>query len=173
MIIWLNGPFGVGKTTLANILHKQIENSYLYDPELLGDFLQSQLPQAVCLKDFQDYSVWRQSTYQIVFDLATKTDKIIIVPMTIYKKEYYQEIIQQLIKDKIPLEQYILLADKTTILERLDNRVNEDNIWAKRHLDVCLKAFESHIPGQRLNTDSLKPEEVAKEILMLSEFTLK
>lgn len=35
MIIWLNGPFGVGKTTLANILHKRIENSYLYDPELL------------------------------------------------------------------------------------------------------------------------------------------
>lgn len=93
--------------------------------------------------------------------------------MTIYKKEYYHEIIQQLIKDKIPLEQYILLADKTTILERLDNRVNEDNIWAKRHLDVCLKAFESHIPGQRLNTDSLKPEEVAKEILMLSKFTVK
>ncbi|MDG3135252.1 adenylyl-sulfate kinase [Streptococcus suis] len=43
MIIWLNGPFGVGKTTLANILHKRIENSYLYDPELLGDFLQHQL----------------------------------------------------------------------------------------------------------------------------------
>ncbi|HGA1346452.1 TPA: hypothetical protein ACIRIT_001342, partial [Streptococcus suis] len=113
------------------------------------------------------------STYKIVFDLATKTDKIIIIPMTIYKKEYYQEITQQLIQDKIPLEHYILLADKTTILERLDNRVNEDNIWAKRHLDVCLKAFESHIPGQRLNTDSLKPEEVAEEILMLSEFTKK
>ncbi|HFI0454076.1 TPA: adenylyl-sulfate kinase, partial [Streptococcus suis] len=78
-----------------------------------------------------------------------------------------------LIKDKIPLEHYILLADKTTILERLDNRVNEDNIWAKRHLDICLKAFESQIPGKRLNTDSLQPEEIAKEILMLSDFTVK
>ncbi|HHT7657751.1 TPA: P-loop NTPase fold protein [Streptococcus suis] len=104
MIIWLNGPFGVGKTTLANILHKRIENSYLYDP-----------------------------------------DKIIIIPMTIYKKDYYQEIIQQLIKDKIPLEHYILLADKTTIWERLGNRVNEDNIWAKRHLDVCLYSMKIKI----------------------------
>ncbi|HGA1367228.1 TPA: hypothetical protein ACIRI4_001576, partial [Streptococcus suis] len=85
MIIWLNGPFGVGRTTLANILHKRIENSYLYDPELLGDFLQHQLPQTVCPENFQDYSVWRQSIYKIVFDLATKTDKIIIIPMTIYK----------------------------------------------------------------------------------------
>lgn len=134
--------------------------------------MQHKLPQTVCPEDFQDYSVWRQRTYKIVFDLAVKTDKIII-PVTIYKKDYYQEIIQQLIKDKIPLEKYILLADKTTILERLDNRVNEDNIWAKRHLDVCLKAFESHIPGQRLNTDSLKPEEVAKKILMHSEFAEK
>ncbi|HFI0633119.1 TPA: hypothetical protein ACGO4G_001717 [Streptococcus suis] len=66
-----------------------------------------------------------------------------------------------------------MLADKTTILERLDNRVNEDNIWPKRHLDVCLKAFESQIPGQKLNTDSLKLEEVAKKILMLSEITEK
>ncbi|HFU4203714.1 TPA: AAA family ATPase [Streptococcus suis] len=173
MIIWLNGPFGVGKSSLATFLHQQINNSYLYDPELLGDFLQHQLPKGVCPEDFQDYSVWRQATYQIIFDLATKTDKIIIVPMTIYKKEYYQEIIQRLIKYNIPLEHYILLADKTTILERLDNRVNEDNIWAKRHLDICLKAFESQIPGQRLNTDSLQPEEIAKEILMLSDFTVK
>lgn len=110
MIIWLNGPFGVGKTTLANILHKRIENSYLYDPKLLGDFLQHQLPQTVYPEDFQDYSVWRQSTYKIVFDLATKTDKIIIIPMTIYKKEYYQEIIQQLIKDKIPMEQVYFVS---------------------------------------------------------------
>ncbi|HFU4209173.1 adenylyl-sulfate kinase [Streptococcus suis] len=114
MIIWLNGPFGIGKTTLANILHKRIENSYLYDPELLGDFLQHQLPKTVCPEDFQDYSVWRRST-------------------------------QQLIQDKIPLEQYILSADKTTILERLDNRVNEDNIWAKRHLDVCLYSMKIKI----------------------------
>ncbi|HEM5084109.1 TPA: adenylyl-sulfate kinase, partial [Streptococcus suis] len=68
---------------------------------------------------------------------------------------------------------YILLADKTTILERLDNRINENNIWAKRHLDVCLQAFENQIPGKKLNTDSLNPEEVAKKILMLSEFTEK
>lgn len=81
MIIWLNGPFG-----------ERIENSYLYNPELLGDFLQHQLPQTVCTvcpEDFQDYSVWRQTTYKIVFDLATKTDKIIIIPMTIYKKDYF------------------------------------------------------------------------------------
>ncbi|HFI0633120.1 TPA: hypothetical protein ACGO4G_001718 [Streptococcus suis] len=75
MIIWLNGPFGVEKTALANILHERIKNSYLYDPELLGDFLQHQLPQAVCPEDFQDYPVWRLATYQIIFDLATKIDR--------------------------------------------------------------------------------------------------
>ncbi len=112
----------------------------------------------------------RKTTHQIIRDLATKTGKVIIVPMTICKREYYQEIIQRLIEDKIPLEHYSLLADKTTILERLDNRVAEDNIWAKRHLDTCLEAFESQIPGQKLNTNSLRPEEVAMEILDRSEF---
>ncbi|CYU90526.1 ATP-binding membrane protein [Streptococcus suis] len=90
--------------------------------------------------------------------------------MTIYKREYYQAIIQRLIEDKILLEHYILLADKTTIVERLDKRINENNIWAKRHLYVCLKAFENQIPGQKLNTDSLSSEELAREIKKLSEF---
>lgn len=170
MIIWLNGPFGVGKTTLANLLHQKIQNSILYDPEQLGDFFQEILPKDVCPDDFQDYPIWRKTTHQIIRDLATKTGKVIIVPMTICKREYYQEIIQRLIEDKIPLEHYILLADKTTILERLDNRFDEDNIWAKRHLDACLEAFESQIPGQKLNTDDLRPEEVAMEILDRSEF---
>lgn len=44
MIIWLNGPFGVGKTTLANLLHQEIPDSILYNPEHLGDFFQEILP---------------------------------------------------------------------------------------------------------------------------------
>ncbi len=57
MIIWLNGPFGVGKTTLANLLHQKIQNSILYDPEQLGDFFQEILPKDVCPDDFQDYPI--------------------------------------------------------------------------------------------------------------------
>ena len=32
MIIWINGSFGVGKTTIAEKLKEKIRNSILYDP---------------------------------------------------------------------------------------------------------------------------------------------
>lgn len=56
MIIWINGGFGSGKTTVAEILHSKIENSYLYDPENIGDFLRHNLPQEIQKADFQEYS---------------------------------------------------------------------------------------------------------------------
>ena len=147
MIIWLNGPFGVGKTTLANLLHQEIPNSILYDPELLGDFFQENLPKAVCPEDFQDYPIWRQTTVQIIRDLATKTGQVIIVPMTVFKKEYYQEIIEQGLIEDMYVQHNILVAEKETILDRLNKRTQENNNWALKHLDNCLQAFEDQIPG--------------------------
>ena len=129
MIIWLNGPFGVGKTSLANLLHQEIPNSILYDPELLGDFFQENLPKAVCPDDFQDYPIWRQITVQIIRDLATKTGQVIIVPMTVFKKEYYQEIIEQGLRKDMFVRHYLLVAEKETILDRLNKRTQENNNW--------------------------------------------
>ena len=165
MIIWLNGPFGVGKTTLANLLHQEIPNSILYDPELLGDFFQENLPKAVCPEDFQDYPIWRQTTVQIIRDLATKTGKVIIVPMTVFKKEYYQEIIEQGLIEDMYVQHNILVAEKETILDRLNKRTQENNNWALKHLDNCLQAFEDQIPGRKIDTDGLRPDEVAASIL--------
>ena len=147
MIIWLNGPFGVGKTTLANLLHQEIPDSILYNPEHLGDFFQEILPKAVCPEDFQDYPIWRQTTVQIIRDLATKTGKVIIVPMTVFKKEYYQEIIEQELREDMYVQHYTLVAENETILYRLDKRTQENNNWALKHLDNCLQAFEDQIPG--------------------------
>ncbi len=44
MIIWLNGSFGVGKTTIAYKLKEKINNSIIYDPEEIGTFLDNILP---------------------------------------------------------------------------------------------------------------------------------
>ena len=165
MIIWLNGPFGVGKTTLANLLHQEIPDSILYDPELLGDFFQENLPKAVCPEDFQDYPIWRQTTVQIIRDLATKTGKVIIVPMTVFKKEYYQEIIEQGLIEDMYVQHYILVAEKETILDRLDKRTQENNNWALKHLDNCLQAFEDQIPGRKIDTGGLTVDEIAEIVL--------
>ena len=55
MIIWINGSFGVGKTTVAEKLKEKIDKSIIYDPEKIGMFLSNTLPTKE--DDFQDYKL--------------------------------------------------------------------------------------------------------------------
>lgn len=36
MIIWLSGPYGVGKSTLAEAMAEKMENSFIFDAEKLN-----------------------------------------------------------------------------------------------------------------------------------------
>ena len=36
VIIWINGGFGAGKTTLAQELHRRLPDAVVYDPEDVG-----------------------------------------------------------------------------------------------------------------------------------------
>lgn len=70
MIIWINGCFGVGKTTIASRLKEKIDNSIVYDPEKIGMFLFNTLP--VKEDDFQDYELWRRINYKLLKNLNTE-----------------------------------------------------------------------------------------------------
>jgi adenylylsulfate kinase-like enzyme len=52
VIVWLNGPFGVGKTTTARALVDVLPGSRLLDPEHVGLLLRDTLNEPV--GDFQD-----------------------------------------------------------------------------------------------------------------------
>ncbi len=53
MIIWINGTFGVGKTTVSNELHKKLKDSFVYDPEKAGEFIWDNSPD--CINDKGDF----------------------------------------------------------------------------------------------------------------------
>jgi deoxyadenosine/deoxycytidine kinase len=44
VIIWLNGGFGAGKTTLAEELHRRLPDAVVYNPEDVGLMLWKWLP---------------------------------------------------------------------------------------------------------------------------------
>jgi hypothetical protein len=57
VIIWLNGGFGAGKTTLAEELHRRLPDAVVYDPEDVGLMLWKWLrPNG----DFQHLPSWRE-----------------------------------------------------------------------------------------------------------------
>lgn len=160
MVVWLNGSFGVGKTTIAKELAKRIDGSFIYDPENLGAFLRDNLQYNYA--DYQEYDLWRKYNYEIIKDLAGHY-KVVIIPMTLTNKEYYNEIIGNLMISGIDVKHIILTASKETITKRLADRPDTTN-WSYEQVDRCLKAFEKDIPGEKINTDNKTIEETLEVI---------
>lgn len=166
MIIWINGAFGSGKSTTAELLHSKIEKSHIYDPEQVGYFLWDSFPDNMKKKgDFQDIELWRSMNYQIIKHMYDNYDGIIIIPMTITNKDYYDEIIGKLLKDKINVYHFILTAEKTKIKERLIARGECENSWPEMQIDRCIRAFRDTIKGIQINTDNLSAAEAVDAIL--------
>ena len=53
MIIWINGPFGAGKTTLAKRLRDRRSKSLIFDPEEIGFVVKETVPMPAS-GDYQD-----------------------------------------------------------------------------------------------------------------------
>jgi hypothetical protein len=68
MIIWINGAFAAGKTTLAEELERRLPDAMPFDPEYVGYILIKWVPPADS-GDFQDIPLWRR----LVADFATSS----------------------------------------------------------------------------------------------------
>ncbi len=54
MLLWINGPFGGGKTQTAFELHRRVPGSVVCDPEEVGFGLHRMIPREL-RPDFQDF----------------------------------------------------------------------------------------------------------------------
>lgn len=122
MILWLNGSFGAGKTTVAHELQKRLERAYVYDPENIGYFLRKNAPEECRTPDFQDVPLWRDFNYETLKWIAGTYPGVIIAPMTLNRGQYFDEIIGRLQKDGVPVCHVILWAGRETLLRRLKKR---------------------------------------------------
>ena len=156
MIVWINGAFGVGKSSVAEALCKRIENSYVYDPEEVGFFLWDCFPDEMKRKgDFQDMPIWREFNRKILRHISENFAGVVIVPMTVYVGRYFDDIVGGLRSDGVEVRHFILQAARHTIIERLVARGDEADGWAAQRVDGCVKAFETEVRGDVVNTDGI------------------
>jgi adenylylsulfate kinase-like enzyme len=91
LIIWLNGAFGSGKTTLTVELHRRLPDAVIFDPEDVGYVLRQAVP--VPTGDFQDLPSWRHLVAEHALTLRTFHTATLLVPMTLVNRRYFDEII--------------------------------------------------------------------------------
>lgn len=74
MIIWINGPFGAGKTTVTKQLLKTGPSLVVFDTEHVGYLLQGAMQQRIPVADFQDWRSWRRLLVATLTEVGAELD---------------------------------------------------------------------------------------------------
>lgn len=169
-MIWINGAFGAGKTHTAHELHRRLPGSHVADPELLGFAMHKMLPLAA-RNDFQDLPQWRAGIVATLRDADATSDGPVIVPMTIVRDDYFDEIVGTLRADS-DLRHYTLVASAATLRRRLRSRLETvgslvfggDETWAVRQIDRCVTTLTDARYATHIATDDRGLDEVVETI---------
>lgn len=160
MILWINGAFGSGKTTLAYELNRRIPGSFVFDPENVGYFIRKNAPKEMLKEDFQDHEIWRETTYSMLQAISAEFSGVIIVPMTIVNPQYFIEIIGKLRAQEAEVHHFTLLANRETLLKRLKGRGDSKISWPAKQIDRCITALSQDMFQEHIHTDHLTPDEI-------------
>jgi len=177
MLVWINGPFGGGKTQTAHEIHRRLPGSVVCDPEHVGFGLHRMTP-APLRGDFQDLPAWRQGVYEVLDLTLTRHEGPVIAPMTILEWSYFQEIIGRLREQGHEVRHFALLAERETVLKRLRERgfghamqviAGKDaplrrETWAMSKIEACLERLSGPEFTIHVRTDQLTVPQVAEHI---------
>ncbi|MFJ8937213.1 NUDIX domain-containing protein [Streptomyces sp. NPDC102365] len=124
IVVWINGAFGAGKTTTARELIDLIPNSTLFDPELIGTGLAQLLPakRLAEVGDFQDLPIWRRLVVDTAAAMLSELGGVLVVPMTLLRQEYRDEIFGGLASRRIAVRHVVLAPAETILRERIADR---------------------------------------------------
>lgn len=170
MIIMINGAFGIGKTSVANCLVKNIKNSMLYDPEEVGFLLRNIIPREIMhaeekTDNFQDLILWKKTVVMLAEEIKKQYNKHLIIPMTIREIEYFKYIFNGMKKIDNDIYHFCLTAPLDKIHSRLKQRGETPDSWAFLQTEKCLKAFKNYDFSEYIDTQNTSIEEVTQIII--------
>jgi len=171
VIIWINGGFGAGKTTLAEELHRRLPDAVVYDPEEVGLMLWKWIPRN---GDFQHLPSWRELVVATALSLRRHHAETLIVPMSLIRDAYRAEILGGLADAGEEILHVFLEADAGVLRERLNARVTDrDREWDQAARDFGMTTVDEMVAAAArqpdgtlmLRSDRLTPAELADEVL--------
>jgi hypothetical protein len=164
VIVWLNGPFGVGKTTVAAELVRRRPAARAYDPEKLGWMLKRTVGM-LRPGDYQNLRLWRQGTITGA-DLRARRVDSLFVPMSVLCRGHAEELIGGLRRRGHEVRHVLLDASPDVLVERIEaDQVPDPRVWRLDTVGTYLSARRAlRELGHVVDTDDLSPDEVADAV---------
>ena len=120
MIIWIDGAYGVGKSTLAEKLHELLPNSFIFDAENVGNAVRDNMPQSVYYSEtFEGYPLWYHVCNELLTELNHRFDGAVLVPMTLMRRESFARFAVPLRGRGIEIVHVLLESSKEVIHNRI------------------------------------------------------
>ena len=140
VIVWLNGPFGGGKTSTAGALSAVRPQWRVFDPEMVGHFLCAALPDlAEDVDDFQDLPAWRPLVAATLHEVSVQTGQHLVAPQSVLNESYFREIVERLTSAGQQPFHVVLDAPEGVLRERIEGS-DEAQAWRLDHLPLYLEA---------------------------------
>ena len=142
MIVWLNGAFGMGKTSTANaIAERSASRLRIFDPEWVGFMLRANL-EDLPFDDFQDLPPWRSLVPRVAFEITSLTNDDLLAVQTVLVESYWTEIRSGFERLGTDVVHVVLDCDEDALRARIADDVVEAGAaeWRLNHVDRFLSA---------------------------------
>ncbi|HEX4790786.1 MAG TPA: AAA family ATPase [Actinospica sp.] len=168
MIVWLNGTFGVGKSTTSELLVKTLPEARLFDAERVGELLMPILADVPC-NDFQEWDPWRTLVIETAARVLDYVGGTLVIPQSVLVEEYWDEISAGLGERGIPIAHFVLHAEAPTLVRRIEGDLTKPGSqWRLDHVQEYQRALPwLRSKGGIVETDQLTPHQVVETITAL------
>lgn len=167
MMIWINGTFGVGKTTTGQALVETQPALRLFDPEAVGYMLMHSLKDQA-FRDFQDLPAWRALVPATAFEIRRHTGQHLVAVQTVLRQDYWSELKASFSDLDDQVFHVLLDADEATLRNRIENDQVESSArqWRLNHVERYAAARTWMIKDADLviDTSSLATKDVVSRI---------
>lgn len=165
MIIWIDGPYGVGKSTLAEALHRENPTSFLFDAEAVGNAVRDNLPKEMFRGYiFEEYPLWFETIAALLLQITAQYAGDVYIPMTLVYEDSFEKIARPLRERGVRVEHILLEAPHGTVRERILARGEEEGCWCMEHIGLCIEKQNRFSGVSRVPTQGRAPEALAKTV---------
>lgn len=155
VVIWVNGTFGVGKTTTAVQVVAMSDQLRLVDPEDVVFLLRNNLPDHD-VTDFQQLEPWRSLVPVVAHEICRYTGQTLVAVQTVLNENYWDQLKEGFIARGHVVIHVLLDADPVTLHARIDADTDGVNNreWRHRHVDTYGTARSWLMPAADLTIDT-------------------